>query len=186
MCIDYQKLNNLEDQEKTSFTCPFGVFAYRKMPFELCNAPGHAGFYKRFIKDFSMISRPLSNLLNKDTPFYFNDSCLKAFEALKARLTSAPIIIAPDWKLDFEIMCDVSDYAVRAVLDQRRAKTFHVIHYASKVLNEAKINYATTEKDLLAIVFALEKSLGHHEMTFLPIEDKVGLQASSKHHFKIG
>nr|KYP32882.1 Retrovirus-related Pol polyprotein from transposon 17.6 [Cajanus cajan] len=189
-----------EDQEKTAFTCPFGVFAYRKMPFGLCNAPatfqrcmlaifsdlveksievfmddfsvfgssfdeclanlevvlrrcleinlilnwekchfmvtegivlghkishkgievdpakvevieklpppinvkgirsflGHAGFYRRFIKDFSMIARLLSNLLNKDTPFCFNDSCLKAFEALKARLTSAPIITAPD------------------------------------------------------------------------------------------
>nr|KYP33141.1 Retrovirus-related Pol polyprotein from transposon 17.6 [Cajanus cajan] len=118
---------------------------------------GHAGFYRRFIKDFSMIARPLSNLLNKDTPFCFNDSCLKAFEALKARLTSAPIITAPDWKLDFELMCDASDYAVGAVLGQRRAKTFHAIHYASKVLNEAQINYATTEKELLAIVFALEK-----------------------------
>nr|KYP77135.1 Retrovirus-related Pol polyprotein from transposon 17.6 [Cajanus cajan] len=98
---------------------------------------GHAGFYRRFIKDFSMITRPLSNLLNKDSPFYFNDSCLKAFKALKARLTYAPIITTPDWKLDFELMCDASDYAVGAVLGQRRAKTFHVIHYASKVLNEA-------------------------------------------------
>nr|KYP56915.1 Retrovirus-related Pol polyprotein from transposon 17.6 [Cajanus cajan] len=105
---------------------------------------GHAGFFRRYIKDFSMIARPLGNLLNKDTPFCFNDYCLKAFEALKARLTFAPIITAPDWKLDFELMCDASDYAVGAVLGQRRTKTFHAIHYASKVLNEAQINYATS------------------------------------------
>ena len=70
---------------------------------------------------------------------------------------SAPIITAPNWTLDFEIMCDVSDYAVGAVLSQRKNKNFHVIHYASKVLNEAQINYATTEKELLAIVYVLEK-----------------------------
>uniref|UniRef100_A0A151UG74 Retrovirus-related Pol polyprotein from transposon 17.6 n=1 Tax=Cajanus cajan TaxID=3821 RepID=A0A151UG74_CAJCA len=135
-----------EDQEKTAFTCPFGVFAYRNMPFGL-SLLGHASFYRRFIKDFSMIARPLSNLLNKDTIFCFNDSCMKAFETLKARLTSAPIITAPDWTLDFELMCDASDYAVGAVLGQRRTKIFHAIHYTSKVLNEAQINYATTEKE---------------------------------------
>jgi hypothetical protein len=54
-------------------------------------------------------------------------------------------------------MCDTSDYAVGAVLGQRRDKIFHAIHYASKVLNEAQVNYATTEKELLAIVYALEK-----------------------------
>jgi len=59
--------------------------------------------------------------------------------------------------LDFEVMCNASDYAVGAVMGQRKNKNFHVIHYASKVLNEAQINYATTEKQLLAIVYALEK-----------------------------
>jgi hypothetical protein len=252
---------NAEDQEKTAFTCPFGIFAYRRMPFGLCNAPatfqrcmqaifsdmtekcievfmddfsvfgpsfdrclmnldtvlkrcvetnlvlnwekchfmvtegivlghkisakgievdkakvevieklpppvnvkgirsflGHAGYYRRFIKDFSKIAKPLSNLLNKDKPFEFDDACLNAFNALKEQLVTAPIIIAPDWSLDFELMCDASDYAVDAVLGQRKNKIFHVIHYASKVLNDAQINYATTEKELLAIVYALEK-----------------------------
>ncbi|XP_057425713.1 uncharacterized protein LOC130719087 [Lotus japonicus] len=251
---------NPEDQEKTAFTCPFGVFAYRKMPFGLCNAPatfqrcmlaifsdlvekiievfmddfsvfgasfdlclenldtvlkrcvetnlvlnwekchfmvtegivlghkissrgievdkakvevieklpaptnvkairsflGHAGFYRRFIKDFSKIAKPLSNLLNKDSSFLFDSACLAAFEQLKQSLISAPVIIAPDWKLNFELMCDASDYAVGAVLGQRKEKIFHAIHYARKVLNEVEINYATTEKELLAIVFALE------------------------------
>jgi hypothetical protein len=118
---------------------------------------GHAGYYRRFIKDFSKIAKPLSNLLNKDKPFEFDDACLNAFNALKEQLVTAPIIIAPDWSLDFELMCDASDYAVDAVLGQRKNKIFHVIHYASKVLNDAQINYATTEKELLAIVYALEK-----------------------------
>ncbi|CAJ2658862.1 unnamed protein product [Trifolium pratense] len=252
---------NPEDHEKTAFTCPFGVFAYRRMPFGLCNAPatfqrcmqaifsdliekcievfmddfsvfgpsfqhclknldtvlkrcvetnlvlnwekchfmvtegivlghkisskgievdkakvevieklpppvnvkgirsflGHAGFYRRFIKDFSKIAKPLSNLLNKGTSFKIDDECLPAFNELKERLVTAPIIIAPDWTLEFELMCDASDYAVGAVLGQRKNKIFHAIHYASKVLNDAQVNYATTEKELLAIVYALEK-----------------------------
>jgi len=82
---------------------------------------------------------------------------LHAFELLKQKLVSDPVIIAPDWNLGFELMCDASDYAIGAVLGQRKSKVFHAIHYASKVLNEAQINYATTEKELLAIFYALEK-----------------------------
>nr|KYP74926.1 Retrovirus-related Pol polyprotein from transposon 17.6 [Cajanus cajan] len=206
-----------EDQEKTAFTCPFGVFAYRKMPFGLCNAPTtfqrcmlaiFSNLVEKsievFMDDFSVFGSSFDECLTNlevvlrrclETNLILNwEKChfmvtkgivlghkishkgievdpakvevieklpppfnVKAFEALKARLTSAPIITAPDWKLDFELMCDASDYAVGAILGQRRAKTFHAIHYASKVLNEAQINYATTEKELLAIVFALEK-----------------------------
>jgi len=70
---------------------------------------------------------------------------------------TAPIIIAPDWDLPFELMCDASDYVVGAVLRQRKNKFFHAIYYASKVLNENQVNYSTTEKELLAVIFALEK-----------------------------
>ena len=70
------------------------------------------GFYHRFIKDFSHITRPLTSLLAKDAPFEFNDECLNAFQILKKALISAPIIQPPDWSLPFEIMCDASDYAV--------------------------------------------------------------------------
>ena len=118
---------------------------------------GHAGFYKRFIKDFSKIAKPLTNLLEKDASFVFDDECLRAFELLKEKLVSAPIIVAPDWNLPFEIMCDASDYAVGAVLGQRKNKLLHVIYYASRVLNTAQRNYATTEKELLAVVFAFDK-----------------------------
>ncbi|XP_014492705.1 uncharacterized protein LOC106755122 [Vigna radiata var. radiata] len=118
---------------------------------------GHAGFYRRFIKDFSKIAKPLSNLLVKDTPFEMSSECLQAFDVLKRSLISAPVIIAPDWTKDFELMCDASDYAIGAVLGQRREKVFHAIYYASNVLNEAQLNYATIEKEFLAIVYALEK-----------------------------
>jgi len=118
---------------------------------------GHAGFYRRFIKDFAKIAKPLCNLLVKDAPFVFDDACSKAFNSLKHALISAPIIVAPDWTLPFELMCDASDFASGAVLGQRRNKKLHVICYASKVLNDAENNYATTEKEFLAIVFALDK-----------------------------
>ncbi|KAM6565341.1 hypothetical protein CsatA_024469 [Cannabis sativa] len=250
-----------EDQEKTTFTCPYGTFAFRRMPFGLCNAPatfqrcmmaifsdliekcievfmddfsvfgssfdqclsnlelvlarcedsnlvlnwekchfmvtegivlghkiskegievdrakvstienlpppisvkgvrsflGHAGFYRRFIKDFSKVAKPLSNLLASGVPFEFGKDCLEAFQILKEKLISAPIVTTPNWELPFEIMCDASDYAIGAVLGQRVDKVFRTIYYASKTLNDAQLNYATTEKEMLAIVFACDK-----------------------------
>ena len=250
-----------EDQEKTTFTCPYGTFAFRRMPFGLCNAPstfqrcmmaifsdmvektieifmddfsvmgnsfdnglanlravlarceetnlvlnwekchfmvqegivlghrisargievdkakieaieklpppssvkgirsflGHAGFYRRFIKDLSQIAKPLSTLLVQGIPFEFDSQCLQAFTILKDKLISAPIVVAPDWSFPFELMCDASDYAIGAVLEQKREKIFQVIYYASRTLNDAQLNYASTEKELLAIVFAFDK-----------------------------
>ncbi|GJX65050.1 reverse transcriptase domain-containing protein [Tanacetum coccineum] len=80
---------------------------------------GHAGFYRRFIQDFSKISRPITHLLEKDTPFVFSQDCINAFETLKKKLTEAPILVVPDWNLPFELMCDASDFAIGAVLGQR-------------------------------------------------------------------
>ena len=259
-----------KDQEKTTFTCPFGTFAFRRMPFGLCNAHGtfqrcmmsifsylaeevmeifmddytvygssfeqclhnlgtvlqrckdknlalnwekchfmvtegiflghmislaglevdqekvsiirnlmppttvkgirsfleHAGFYRRFIRDFSKIARPLCRLLEKDTKFYFDESCQKAFEEIKSRLVEAPIMAKPDWNREFEIICNASDFAIGAVLGQKDEKVFKAIYYASKTFNEAQENYSTTEKEMLAIVFACEKfrpyNLGSH------------------------
>nr|XP_034896193.1 uncharacterized protein LOC118034871 [Populus alba] len=81
----------------------------------------------------------------------------KLLKSLKGLLTTAPIMQAPDWSLPFELMCDASDFAVGAVLGQRKDKKPHVIYYASKTLNDAQLNYTTTEKELLAVVFALDK-----------------------------
>ncbi|KAK1660291.1 hypothetical protein QYE76_048450 [Lolium multiflorum] len=138
------------------------VEAIEKMPYPrdvkgIRSVLGHAGFYRRFIKDFSKISKPLTNLLQKDVPFVFDDDCKEAFETLKKALTTAPVVEPPDWNLPFEIMCDASDFAVGAVLGQRVDKKLNVIHYASKTLDAAQRNYATTEKELLAVVFACDK-----------------------------
>ena len=118
---------------------------------------GHEGFYRRFIKDFSRIEKPLSNLLVQGTPFDFDEQCVQDFSVLKDKLVSAPIVVAPDWGLSFELMCDTSDYAIGAVLEKKRDRIFQVIHYASQTLNDAQLNYATTEKELLAIIFAFDK-----------------------------
>ncbi|GKC04786.1 reverse transcriptase domain-containing protein, partial [Tanacetum coccineum] len=117
----------------------------------------HAGFYRRFIKDFLKTSRPLTKLLEKDTPFEFNDECQKAFEILKEKLTCAPVIISPNWNLSFELMCDASDFTIGAVLGQKDGKNFHPIYFASKTLNLAQQKYTVTEKELMAVVFAFDK-----------------------------
>ncbi|GJU48007.1 reverse transcriptase domain-containing protein [Tanacetum coccineum] len=80
-----------------------------------------------------------------------------AFETLKKKLTEAPILIAPDWDLPFELMCDASDFAIGVVLGQRHEKHFRPIHYASKTMNEAESHYTTTEKEMLALVYAFKK-----------------------------
>nr|GEV64631.1 reverse transcriptase domain-containing protein [Tanacetum cinerariifolium] len=118
---------------------------------------GHADFYRRFIKDFSKISRPMTHLLQKDTPFIFSEDCIKAFQTLKKKLTEAPILIALNWDLPFELMCDASDFVIGAVLWQRHGKHFWPIHYASKTLTDAESNYTTTKKEMLAVVYAFEK-----------------------------
>jgi hypothetical protein len=233
---------NLEDQEKTTFTCPFGTYAYTRMPFGLCNAPatfqrcmmsifsdyveriievfmddftvygdsfdkylenlflilkrcietnlvlnyekcyfmveqgivlghvvssrglevdkakidvisslpypscvrevrsflGHVGFYRHFIKDFSKITAPLCKLLATEVDFMFDQACKDAYDELKRRVTSAPVIQPPNWDEPFEIMCDASDYTVGAVLGQRIGKNLHVIAYASRMLDGAQ------------------------------------------------
>ncbi|KAL5578326.1 hypothetical protein UlMin_020025 [Ulmus minor] len=168
-----------EDQEKTTFTCPYEgivlghrisvkgievdqakIDVIKKLPPPtnvkgVRSFLGHAGFYRRFIKDFSKITKPLCELLVKDAVFDFSKDCLHAFETLKEKLISSPIIVAPDWELPFTLMCDASDYAIGAVLGQRKGKIFHVIYYASKVLNDAQLNYATTEKELLGLFMLL-------------------------------
>nr|GFA51666.1 hypothetical protein [Tanacetum cinerariifolium] len=76
----------------------------------------HVGFYRRFIKDFLKISRPMTHLLEKNSPFIFSNNCIQAFRTLKEKLTEASIIIAPNWDQPFELMCDASGFAVGAVL----------------------------------------------------------------------
>nr|GEZ61044.1 reverse transcriptase domain-containing protein [Tanacetum cinerariifolium] len=175
-----------KDQEKTTFTCPYKMFAYRHMPFGLCNALGtfqrnsfqnRLSHLERMLKrcedtnlclnwekshfmikeDFSKIARPMTRLLKKDTPFVFSRECVEAFQTLKRKLTEAHILVAPNWDMPFEFMCDASNFAIGAVLGQRQDKHFRTIHYASKTMTEAESNYTTTEKKMLAVVYAFEQ-----------------------------
>ena len=118
---------------------------------------GHVGLDRRFIQDFAKVSKPLTTILCKDKDFIIDEEGKRAFTMLKQALIKAPILQSPDWDLPFEIMCDASDYALGAVLGQRLDKKPTAICYASKTLIEAQINYTTTEKELLAVVYALEK-----------------------------
>nr|GEV88087.1 reverse transcriptase domain-containing protein [Tanacetum cinerariifolium] len=117
----------------------------------ICSFLGHAGFYRRFIQDFSKIARSMTRLLEKDTIFFFSKECVEAFQTLKRKLIEAPILVAPDWDLPFELMCDASDFAIGAVLGQRKTRHFELIHYASKTMTDAQAHYTTTKKELLAV-----------------------------------
>ncbi|GKA83445.1 reverse transcriptase domain-containing protein [Tanacetum coccineum] len=99
----------------------------------------------------------MTHLLEKDAPFVFSKDCIDAFETLKKKLIEAPILVVPDWNLPFELMYDASDFAIGAILGQRKTKHFQPIHYASKTMTEAQIHYTTTEKEMLAVVYAFEK-----------------------------
>ncbi|XP_073152885.1 uncharacterized protein [Henckelia pumila] len=104
-----------EFQEKATFTCPFGIFAYRH-------------FYRRYIQDFAKITSSMCKLLQKDVPFEFDEPCKMSFDKLKDSLNSAPIIQIPDWSKPFEIMCDASDYVAGAILGQKVGKASHAIY----------------------------------------------------------
>ncbi|GJV01511.1 reverse transcriptase domain-containing protein [Tanacetum coccineum] len=131
---------------------------------------GHAGFYRRFIQDFSKIARPMTHLLKIETPFVFSKDCIDAFETLKKKLTEAPILVVPDWNLPFELMCDASDFAIGAVLGQRKMKHFQPIHYASKTMTEAQIHYTTTEKEMLALSVTHRLATAYHPQTSGQVE----------------
>ena len=98
---------------------------------------GHVGFYRKFIRDFSKISRPLCRLLEKYAKFDFDESWKAAFEEIKSKLVTAPIMVTPNWNKEFKIMCDASDYAMGAILGQRTEKIFKAIYFANKTFNEA-------------------------------------------------
>ena len=124
---------------------------------ELRTFLGHVIFYRLFIQDFAKVSKPLTSLLCKEKYFIIEEEGKHAFMQLKRSLVEAPILQSPNWDLPFEIMCDASDFAVGTILGQRIDKNLTAICYVSKTLADAQLNYTTTEKKLLAVVFALEK-----------------------------
>nr|GEY51172.1 reverse transcriptase domain-containing protein [Tanacetum cinerariifolium] len=102
------------------------------------------GFYRRFIKDFSKISRPMTHLLEKNSPFIFSNECIQAFRTLKDKLTEAPILIALNWDQPFELMCDASDYAIGAELDFKVIDTRGAENYAADHLSRLENPYENT------------------------------------------
>ena len=95
--------------------------------------------------------------MEKDNKFNFDESFQSSFQEIRSRSVEPPIMAKPDWNKDFEIMCGASDYEIGVVLGQRIDKMFRAIYYASKTFNEDQENYSTTEKEMLAMVFACEK-----------------------------
>jgi len=118
---------------------------------------GHAGFYHRFIQDFSKIAKPLSSVLAKDVSFQLSEECVEAFTKLKEPITTDLILHPPVWSEPFKLMCDASDYTVGVVLGQHIDKKHYKICYGSHMLNDAQMNYTVMEKEFLAVVFAIEK-----------------------------
>nr|GEW14134.1 reverse transcriptase domain-containing protein [Tanacetum cinerariifolium] len=143
-----------KDQDKTTFTCPYRTFAYRRMPFRLCHAPGtFQRCMMAIFKEGIVIGHKISkNGIEVDKAKVDVIAKLPHLTTVKAF-----ILIAPDWDMPFELMCDASDFAIDAVLEQRQEKHFRPIHYASKTMTEAESNYTTTEKEMLAVVYAFEK-----------------------------
>jgi hypothetical protein len=114
-------------------------------------------FLSTFYQRFSKIIAPLCKLLAKVVDFMFDQVCKDVHDELKRRVTSAAIIQPPNWDEPFKIMCNTSDYVVGVLLGQRIGKNLHVIAYTSRMLDGGQCNYYTTEKELFAVVFALEK-----------------------------
>nr|GEV99384.1 reverse transcriptase domain-containing protein [Tanacetum cinerariifolium] len=112
---------------------------------------GHAGFYRRFIQEFSKIARPMTHLLEKETPFVFSKDCIDAFETLKKKLTEAPIIVVPDWNLPFELMCDASDFVIGVVLGQlyafERFRPYLVFSKSIVYTDHSALKYLLSKQD---------------------------------------
>eukprot|EP00253_Pinus_taeda_P020212 PITA_20212 len=118
---------------------------------------GHAGYYRRFIKNFSKTASPLFVLLTKNVEFKWTDDCEKAFDELKHQLSTAPILKGPDWALPFHISSDASGTAIGAVLGQEENNLPYAIYFISKNMTPAKLNYTVTEKEFLAVIYAINK-----------------------------
>ncbi|GJT89178.1 reverse transcriptase domain-containing protein [Tanacetum coccineum] len=158
VCIDYRKLN--EATRKDHFPLPFMDQMLERLAGNdyYCFLDGFSGYFQIPIdpkdQEKTTFTCPFMEHLLSSHAFRLMQ-CTRHVPEVK--LTEAPILIAPDWDLPFELMCDASDFAIGAVLGQRKNKHFQPIHYASKTMTEAQAHYTTTEKELLAVVYAFEK-----------------------------
>jgi len=139
-------------------TDPAKVIVVQKWPVptnlkELRGFLGLAGYYRRFIKHYSLLSRPLTELLKKNVPFVWTPVTQQAFETLKLSLTSAPVLALPDFQHAFVLETDASDFGIGAVLMQNN----HPIAFLSQALSTRNAALSTYEKECLAIILAVEK-----------------------------
>ncbi|KAL4085061.1 hypothetical protein QTP88_027899 [Uroleucon formosanum] len=118
---------------------------------------GLTGYYRNFVPDYGKIAKPITNLLRKGIEFIWTSECQEAFEKLKIILCNEPLLQYPDFEKPFIITCDASNYAVGCVLSQGVIPADLPIAYASRTLNKAEINYSTTEKELVAIMFGVKQ-----------------------------
>ena len=140
---------------------------------------GLAGWYRRFIKDFSSLTAPLTDTLRKkNTKFVMTEEAITAFEGLKKALTTAPVLTHPDFSKRFYVQCDASDSGIGAVLFQRNeAEEESPISYFSQKLNSCQRNYSVTEKECMAVVMAVKKFRPYIEgMDFTIITDHSSLK----------
>ncbi|XP_063895318.1 uncharacterized protein LOC135118122 [Helicoverpa armigera] len=131
-------------------------FPTPKNPKDIKSFLGLVGYYRRFIENFSKITKPLTSLLKKDVSFIWSSEQENAFNILKQKLTTAPLLQYPDFSRPFLLTTDASNYAVGAILSQGEIGKDKPIAYASRTLNKAEGNYSTTEKELLAILFGVK------------------------------
>lgn len=138
---------------------------------------GLASWYRRFVPDFSSVVAPLTQLLKKNKPFVWDDDCERAFRMIKERLISAPVLSCPNFELPFTIQTDASDFGLGAVLSQTHPEGEKVVCYLSRSLTKAERKFSTTEKECLAVIFAIEKLRPYIEGTkFRVVTDHYSLK----------
>nr|KYP59382.1 Retrovirus-related Pol polyprotein from transposon 17.6 [Cajanus cajan] len=140
MHVDPEKIKAIQD------------WAAPKSVGEVRNFHGLASFYKRFVKDFSTLANPFNELVKKDIPFIWGEAQEKAFQTLKEQLTNTTILALPNFAQTFEQECDASDFGISVVLLQRG----YPIAYFSEKLHGATLNYPTYDKELYALIRALQ------------------------------
>jgi hypothetical protein len=133
---------------------------------------GHIGYYRKFIKGYAHITTPMENLLRKDRKFQWNDECQHGLDTLKEMMVTALILVFPDWEKTFHMHVDASGIALGAILAQPRTRDLdHPIAFTSRKLSDSEHNYNMTERDGLAMVYALHKFrhylLGKHFKMFI-------------------
>uniref|UniRef100_H3ACW4 Gypsy retrotransposon integrase-like protein 1 n=1 Tax=Latimeria chalumnae TaxID=7897 RepID=H3ACW4_LATCH len=145
---------------------------------QICQFLGLSGYYRKFVRGYAMTADPLIALTRRDAPFVWDEHCSTAFQQLKESLTSTPVLTLPDFRKPFTVHTNASDTGLGAVLMQQEAKGHEtVIAYASQILHPTERSYSTTEKECLAVIWAIEHFRPYIEgMPFTVVTDHHALQ----------